>query len=160
MELLIQFIFKMFDNILSTCKTISLSKGRHFLAALFAATANVFYLITVKAMTKSDSDLLIYVLSAAVFIGTYLPGIIIRKTKHDDLYIYNITADTMENGKKFADAIREHNIPIKTYKAYDSNMNKTLSCEIFCSTKEESSLVDSLMMPHFKYNISIPDKAF
>lgn len=158
MEILLQFIFKLADNALSTCKTICLSKDQNFRAALFAAVANYFYLTTIKAMSRSDSELLLYALCFAVFLGTYLPGTILKKAKRDTLYIFSITADNMENGKKFADIIRDNNIPIKTYKAYDSYMRKTLSCDVYCSTKVESSIVEQNIMPNFKYNVNIPDK--
>ena len=158
LNIFLQFIFKLLDNALGTVKTICINKDKHLFAALAASASNFFYLTTTKAMVKDDSDILVYVLCVAVFLGVYLPGTIFKKARPDSLYIFSITADTLENGINFADKIRSLNIAIKTYSVYDSNMQKTLNCEIYCKTKEESTLVEKNILPHFKYNIQIPDK--
>lgn len=156
MEILFQFIIKILDNVLGTFKTIYISKEKYFYGALFNALSSYFYFIAIAKMTKSNSQLMIIVMCIAVFIGTFLPGITIKRSERDKLYIFDITADTFSNGTYFADKIREHNIAIKTYKAYDSQMTPTLSCKVYCMNKEESRVVNSLIKPNFKYNIYTP----
>ena len=156
MDILIQFVFKRLDNTLGTFKTIYLSKGKHFQAALFNTVSSYFYFITIKNMTKSDSNAMMLALCFAVFLGTYIPGLIIKRTERDSLFIFDVTADTMEKGIAFADNVRVNNIPIRTCTVYGANMVKTLSCTIYCPTRHESSLVESLLQEGFKWNVSVP----
>lgn len=156
MEILTSFILRILDNSLGTCKTIFISKGQYFLGALFNAFSSFFYLFALVQLTKSNSIYSILAMCLATFIGTYVPGKVIKKSEADKLFIFDITSDNFENGKQFADKVRNLNIAIKTYKTYDSNMQKALSCKIYCVNKEESSMVENLIMPNFKYNIYTP----
>lgn len=156
MEILTSFILRILDNSLGTCKTIFISKGKYFLGALFNAFSSFFYLFALVQLTKSNNIYSIIAMCLATFIGTYVPGKLIKKSERDRLFIFDVTADTLESGKLFADSIRNINIPIKTYMAYDSNMNKTLSCKVYCNTKEDSIAVEKLIRPNFKYNVYMP----
>lgn len=156
MEILVSFILRILDNSLGTCKTIFISKGRYFLGALFNAFSSFFYLFALVQLTKSNNIYSIIAMCLATFIGTYVPGKLIKRSEADKLFIFDITSDNFENGKKFADSVRDLNIAIKTYKTYDTNMQKALSCKVYCVSKEESSMVESLILPNFKYNIYTP----
>ena len=158
MQILISFILKAVDNGLSTAKTIYINKEKYFIASLLNGMATFFYLVAIVQLTKTNSIANIIAMCVATFIGTLLPGIMVRKSERDKLYIFDITSDSLESGKKFADEVRKHNVAIKTYKSYDNNMNKILSCKVYCTTKEETKIVNSLIQPNFKYNIYVPLK--
>lgn len=156
MNILISFLLKAIDNGLSTAKTIYINKERYLIASLLNAFATFFYLFAIVQLTKSNSMANIIAMCVATFIGTLLPGVIFKKSEREKLYIFDISSDTLESGKEFADKIREYNIAIKTYKSYDKNKKKILSCKVYCTNKEESKIVDSLIGPNFKYNIYVP----
>lgn len=158
MEILFAFALKMIDNIFSTAKTIYISKERYLAGSLLNAIATFFYLVAIVQITKDNSLLSIFAMCLATFIGTYLPGIFIKRNERDKLYIFDITANNLKNGIAFADAIRRANLPINTHTTYDSGMTKTLVCKIFCETKEESKEVLKLLKkyPEFKYNVCTP----
>lgn len=156
MSPLIAFILKILDNGLSTAKTIYISKEKYVLGALLNAFSTYFYLIAIVELTKSNSIESIIAMCVATFIGTLLPGLLINKSEREKLWIFDITADNLSNGKVFADKVREHNIAIKTYSSYDSEMNKVLSCKIYCTTKDDSRLINKLIPKDFKYHIYIP----
>lgn len=153
---LIAFILKILDNGLSTAKTIYINKERYVLGALLNAFSTFFYLVAIVQLTKDNSLESIIAMCVATFIGTYLPGVLIKKSERDKLWIFDITASSFEEGKEFADIIREHNIAIKSYSSYDKDMNKVLSCKIYCSTKTESRIVNKFIPNKFKYNVYVP----
>lgn len=156
MEPIIAFILKILDNGLSTAKTIYINKEKYFLGALLNAFSAFFYLVAIVQLTKSNSLESIIAMCVATFIGTYLPGILIKKSERDKLWIFDVTANSFNEGKEFADKIRELNIAIKTYSSYDTEMNKVLSCKVYCSSKFESKLVNRTIPKDFKYNIYVP----
>lgn len=156
MDYIIAFLLKFINNCLSTAKTITVSKGNYLLGAVFNAVSELFYLLVMVKVIKSNDLTSMIVVCLAVFFGTYLTGVTFKKQKKETLYVFDVTSDSLENGILFADSIRNLNIPIKTYKTFDSNMKKCLSCKIYCNTKEDSKIVESLMFPAFKYNQTIP----
>ena len=109
-------------------------------------------------MAKTDGLISIVAIFVATFIGTLLPGTVVKKTEKDRLFIYDITADNFNNGKKFADILREADIATKTSIAYNNEMDKTLSIQAYCSSRDESRLVNENISSTFKYNIYAPIK--
>lgn len=156
MEMTIVFILKILDNALGTAKTVLISKEKYFSGSLFNALSFLFYTIAFSRALKDDSLSTAIAMCVAVFIGTYITGVVFKRSERDKLYIFDITSDTFQTGIAFADEIRDNNLAIKTYVTYDSNMNKTLSCKIYCMTREESKLVNSLIKPNFKFNVYTP----
>lgn len=155
--ILMAFILKLIDNALSTAKTIYLHKERYVLGATLNSASTFFYLVAIVQVAKSNDMFSIIAMCIATFIGTLLPGLIMKKSERDKLFIYDITTDDLDRGKSFADLIRENNIAITTHVSYDSEMDKVLSCKVYCPTKIESRLVDDLLEPTgFKYNKYIP----
>lgn len=155
-EILSSFLLKAIDNGLSTFKTIYLQKENYIKGSFYNALSTFFYLIGVVQIAKSNNILNIIAMCVATFIGTLLPGIMIKRSERDKLYIFDITADNLDLGISFADSIREKNIAIKTFSSYDTYMNKVLTCKVYCTTKEESRTVNRLMPETFKYNVYSP----
>lgn len=156
MSALIAFILKTLDNGLATAKTIYINKEKYVLGALLNAFSTFFYLVAIVQLTKNNSMSSIIAMCVATFIGTYLPGVIIKRSERDRIYIFDVTASTLEDGKRFADTIRNNNIAITTYSSYDSKMNKVLSCKIYCTTRYESRVVNNTIPQDFKYNVYVP----
>ena len=150
------FLVKIMDNSLGTFKTIYLNKEKYFFGAMFSAFSTFFYLIGVQQVAKDSGWLTISVMTFATFIGTYLPGFFIKRIERDKLWIFEITASSLEEGKKFADEIRELNIAVKTTVSYDSDMNKVLTCKTYCSTKHESRIINELIPQKFHYHVYVP----
>jgi uncharacterized protein YebE (UPF0316 family) len=156
MEILIVFILKLIDNTLNTMKNIFLIREKFLVSSLLAALSTTVYMVTVMKMAKSDGIISIIAIFTATFIGTLIPGVAVKKTEKDKLYIYDITADNIDSGKEFADILREANIATKTSIAYNKEMYKTLSIQAYCSNKEESRMVNDNISPAFKYNVYAP----
>ena len=158
MEILIVFTLKLIDNTLNTMKNIFLIKEKFLVSSLFAALSTAVYMFMVMKMAKTDGLISIIAIFVATFIGTRLPGTVVKKTEKDRLFIYDITADNFNNGKKFADILREADIATKTSIAYNNEMDKTLSIQAYCSSRDESRLVNENISSTFKYNIYAPIK--
>lgn len=156
MEILAVFLMKTIDNALSTAKTIFINKEKYMTGAILNGLSTFFYLIAIVQITKSNSLLSIISMCIATILGTYLPGFILKKSERDKLFIFDITADDFENGKVFADAVRNTNIAIKSYITYDDDLNKVLSCKIYCINKNESTIINNLIPKTFRYNVYVP----
>ncbi|MGE5627552.1 MAG: hypothetical protein ACM3X7_05465 [Solirubrobacterales bacterium] len=156
MEILIVFLLKLIDNTFNTMKTIYLGKDRFFFSSLFAALSTTVYMVAVVRIANSQGFFNIIAICAATFIGTLVPGLVAKKAEKDKLYIFDITADSLDRGKQFADVLRSENIATKTSVVYDNMMIKTLSIKAYCANKQESKIVNDLITPEFKYNVYAP----
>jgi len=156
MEILIVFLLKLLDNTLGTMKNIYLVREKFLFSSLLAAMSTTVYMVAVLRMAKSDGILSIIAICAATFIGTLIPGLVVKKSEKEKLYIFDITADNMHSGKEFADILRIANIATKTSVVYDKTMIKTLSIKAYCANREESKLVNEALSPAFKYNVYTP----
>ncbi len=147
---------KFMDCALSTAKTVFLVKNKYFISSVMNSLAAALFIFVADKMANATDDLKIYI-AAVVFlanlIGGYMPPKLISRLEKDRLFIYNITSDTLENGKMLADKLRELNIPVSTATAYDKKMNKVLICNAYAVTREQSKLIDSQLTGEFKYNI-------
>lgn len=156
MEILIVFLLKLLDNTLGTMKNIYLNRQKFFFSSLLAALSTTVYMIAVVRMAKSDGILSIIAICAATFIGTLIPGLVVKKSEKEKLYIFDITADNIDSGKEFADILRSANIATKTSVVYDKMMIKTLSIKAYCNSRAESKIVNEVISPTFKYNVYAP----
>jgi hypothetical protein len=147
------FFLKIMDCALSTIKSVFLYKNKNFLSSIFNALSTFFYMSMIVKMTKANDSLTIFIICLATFIGSYLPTFLLDKLEKDKVYIFVVTPDTNENGKEFADMIRENNIPIFTFKGYNENLEQVLCCKIFSESKKQSTLIENMIPEGFKYHV-------
>lgn len=147
------FFLKLFDVILGTVKGIFMHRNKVLLSALASSIATYFYLSMMVKLVKVNSFSGMILICLATFLGTYIPMIIAQRVEKDKVYVFNVTPDTNENGKAFADLIRENNIPILTYKGYNKSMELVLCCEIFSKSREQSKSIEEMIPDGFKYHV-------
>jgi hypothetical protein len=154
--ILLVFFYKLIDCVFNTLKTVFLYKNEYFLSSACGTMSTIFYLVAIVQIAVSNNIYTFISIGLATFLGSYLPPLLIEKFEKDKLYIYEVTSDNLENGKNFADEIRELNIPIMTTKTYDKSMNKVLFCKIYSSSKTTSKIIQYSIPPTFKYNYYSP----
>ena len=150
--MLITFLCKMADNALSTLKNIFLHKGNYMASSLFSAGGTFFYMVAMVNAIKDNSLWSIIAMCLATFLGSYLPAKLIERMEEDQLYVYEITSHTFDEGLELADMIRDMNIPIKTTSIYNDTLEKVLEIKVFCSTKGESAIIKDMIKDDFKYH--------
>lgn len=144
-EILIAFGLKLMDNALATAKTVYISKERYLRGAVFASLSTYFYLIAIVRIANNSSNGALIAMCIATFIGTYMPGKLIKKSEKDKLYIFDITGGSFDLAVNLADNIRKENIAIRTEVAYNENVEKVLVLKVYCATKNESSIVTNIL---------------
>ena len=150
--MLMTFVCKMMDNALSTLKNIFLHRGNFFASSLFSAAGTFFYMVAMVNAIKDNSLWSIIAMCIATFLGSYIPAKVVERMEDDKLFVYEITSHTFDEGLELADTIRDMNIPIKTTSIYDKKLDKVLEIKVFCSTKNESSIIKELIKDNFKYH--------
>jgi uncharacterized protein YebE (UPF0316 family) len=150
------FILKFLDCALSTIKNVFLIKERYFLSSVCNSLAAMLFIFVADIMANTDGGekyLIAIAVFLANFIGSYLPPKFMDKMESDRMFIYNITADSFENGMAYADKLKEFNVTVSTTVAYDSKTNKTLQITAYSQTKQQSTIIVNCMKKKFKYHV-------
>lgn len=147
---LMLFALKLLDCTFNTFKTIYMNKDKYALSALWNTVSNVLYLVAIVQIAKSPNFWYgVIAVAVATFFGTWAPAAWVKRREPDQLMVYEITSDTMDNGKQFADVMAANNIPYNVKKTYVKR-KKTLVIKVFSESRKESYLIESRMLPGFK----------
>ncbi len=142
------FVLKLIDSILNTFKSILMIKDKEVLSSVVNGVATMAYMTIIVDVETA------FVVALATSIGSLISWTISKKIEKDKVYIFDIIPDGNENGKEFADNIRENNVPIMTYIGFGEDMSKVLCSKIYSHSKENSKLIESLIPDSFKYHVS------
>lgn len=153
---LIIFAFTILNNIFATCRTIFVAKEKYWLSSFAAGISCLFSSLALMKAVSSGNIIEISGMCIGTFIGNLIPGIIIKKTEKEKMYIFDITSDSLESGLQFAENIRELNIPIRTTKVHNMQNEKTIVCKIYCQSKEESKIVKENIPKTFVWTVHVP----
>lgn len=123
-------------------------KDRGVLSSIMSGVATMAYMVIIVDVETA------FIVSIATSIGSLISWLLSKKVEKDKVHIFDIIPDGNENGKDFADNIRENNVPIMTYIGFGEDMSKVLCSKIYSHSKENSKLIESLIPDSFKYHIS------
>ena len=87
------FCAKVFDNTLSTTKTILIQRNRSLLAGLTVAVSDFIYFMLIKNVLSADNLLAVAVVSAAGGIGCCLAVSIGNRLSKDRLFVNVVMSD-------------------------------------------------------------------
>ncbi len=138
------FIVKVLDNLLSTAKTILIQKNKAVLASISVIISQIIFYKLVNAV-NNGGDTIIYLISFASALGTYLALIIDNKFSKDRVYVNIILNDDKKIMMEFRDFLKDHKITNLTTIGYTKDWKKTLAITAYAETKEQSKLIDKFI---------------
>ena len=144
MGYIIVFIVKVIDNILSTGKTILVQKNRAVLASITVVISNIIFYKLVDA-ASSGGDIMIYIISIASGLGTFLALRISDKFSKERVFINIIMNDDKEAMMELRDFLKEHKITNLATIGFTKEWEQTLAITAYAQTKEQSRLIDKFI---------------
>lgn len=142
LNLVFLFFVKVIDNILGTSKTILVQQNKGILAALSVVISQIIFYKLIDAVSDSENDLTMYVVSIASGFGTYLAVKLNDKFSKEKTYVNVILSDNREAMEELLGYLRKNKITNLTTDAYTKDWKKTLSITAYAETKEQSKLLD------------------
>ena len=143
-SMIIVFVVKVIDNLISTGKTILIQRNRAILASLTVIVSNIIFYKLIDAVSTGGTYT-IYIVSVASGIGTYLALLIDNKLSKERLFVNIIMNDNREAMTELREFLKEHKITNLTTDAYTKDFKKTLSITAYAETKEQSKLIDNFL---------------
>ena len=136
------FLAKVFDNALSTTKTILIQRSRWLLAGIAVVLSDFIYFWLTKRIVAAESDLAILIVALAGGVGCALACLVSEKMSKDRTYVNVIMSDNLEAMRDFRDFLAKHHITNVAADTYTLDWNtKTISITAYAETKSESNLI-------------------
>lgn len=123
-------------------------KGKGLASSLVNGLATMAYMLIIVDFNKAVT------VALATTIGSYLSYYVFRRFEKDKVWIFDVTPCSSGTGKKFADTIRDNNIPIMTYIGFNETKEQVICSKIYSHNKGQSKLIESLLDDTFKYSVN------
>ncbi len=144
LQLAILFIAKIFDNTLSTARTIMIQRGRCIFAGCALAASNYISYSITKSIVTTDSRIAIVAVSIASGIGCCLAMALSKKLSKDRLFINVIMSDDKAAMQELRDYLALNHITNVATDSYTRDWNtRTITVTAYAETKAESELIGS-----------------
>lgn len=138
--LVVSFV-KIIDNILSTGKAILIQRNKAVLAGIFVAVSQIIFYKLINV--AQNGKYMIYVISVASGVGTYLAIFISNKFSKERLYVNVLLSDDKEAMMDLRNFLQLNKITNLTTDGYTKDFKKTLAVTAYVETKEKSKLLDN-----------------
>ncbi len=138
--LVVSFV-KIIDNILSTGKAILIQRNKAVLAGIFVAVSQIIFYKLINV--AQNGKYMIYVISVASGVGTYLAIFISNKFSKERLYVNVLLSDDKDAMMDLRNFLQLNKITNLTTDGYTKDFKKTLAVTAYVETKEKSKLLDN-----------------
>ena len=136
------FLAKVFDNALSTAKTILIQRSRWLLAGVSVVLSDFIYFWLTKKVVAADNNWAILIVAIAGGVGCSIACLVSERLSKDRTYVNVIMSDNLEAMKAFRDFLAEHHITNVAADTYTLDWNKkTVSITAYPETKAENHLI-------------------
>lgn len=140
---IVLFFTKVFDNTLSTAKTILIQRNRCFLAGITVAVSDFIYFMLIKNVLSADNPVGIAVISVAGGIGCCIAVLLGNKLSKDRTFVNVVMSDDKSAMQDFRDFLAEHHITNVASDSYTRDWNrKTITVTAYAETKAQNRLID------------------
>lgn len=144
LSMLVIFIVKVIDNILSTSKAILVQKNKALLASITVIISQIIFYKLIDAVNDSGNAA-IYVIAIASGLGTLLALVISNKFSKERVFVNVIMNDDKKIMMELRDFLKEHKITNLATVGFTKDWKKTLAITAYAETKEESKLIDNFI---------------
>lgn len=136
------FLAKVFDNALSTAKTILIQRSRWLLAGVSVVLSDFIYFWLTKKVVAADNNWAILIVAIAGGVDCSIACLVSERLSKDRTYVNVIMSDNLEAMKAFRDFLAEHHITNVAADTYTLDWNKkTISITAYPETKAENHLI-------------------
>ena len=142
LNLVFLFLIKVFDNLLSTSKTILIQKNKGIIAGFTVIISQIIFYKLINVVSSSDNDIAMYVVCFASGIGTYLAVLLSNKFSKDRLYVNVILSDNKEEMILLREFLKDNKITNLTTDGYTKDWEKTIAITAYVETKHQSKILD------------------
>lgn len=145
MELLLLGLIKVFDNVITTAKSITTYKNKKILTALLVVISQFMFYFVIKSVVSDDSMETTLVVCICSGLGTYIAMFVNDKFTKDTLFTNIITCSNDDSMLGLCDYLLENKIKYIALDSYNRKKEDSLTVLAFATTRYESKLIDKFI---------------
>lgn len=145
LEYLLLAIVKVFDNIISTAKSIATYQEKKITSSVLVIISQLLFYLVISEVISDNTILSICMVSIASGVGNYIALVFNAKYKRDTKWLFAITSSNIEDIKGLCAHLAHHNIKHIINDGYTREGDKTMNILVFSKTKAESRLIEEYL---------------
>ena len=145
LELVLLGAVKVFDNVITTAKSITTYQNRKILTSILVIISQFMFYFIVKSIVNDGSTMSTIIVCVCSGIGTYLAMFINDRFKKDSTYTNILTCSCTESIDELCSYLLSHNIKYIPVDSYNRRDERTKTVLAFAQTRHESKLIDSFL---------------
>lgn len=138
-------IIKIFDNIVSTAKNISIYKEQKVLSTILTIISQLIFYLVISKVIEDNTILAIIIVAVSSGIGNYLAILINDKFKHAAKWTFIITSYNLNDIQKLCNYLAEKKIKYIASDGYTRRGEHTINVMAFSKSKDDSRLIEEFL---------------
>jgi hypothetical protein len=145
LELFLLGAIKVFDNIVTTAKSITTYQNKKLLTSVLVTISQFMFYFIVKSIVSDGSTISTIVVCVCSGLGTYIAMLINDRFKKDATYTNILTCSNTESIDELCEYLLSHKIKYIPVDSYNRRNERTKTVMAFAQTRYESKLIDSFL---------------
>ena len=145
MTYVILALIKVFDNVVSTAKSIATYKEYKIISSILVVISQLLFYLVIDKVIEDNTMLAIIIVSVSSGIGNYIAFSINSRFKKDAKWSLCLTSSNKEDVERLCNYLAEHKIKYIANDGYDRAMEPTINIIAFSKTKTESRLIEQYL---------------
>ena len=138
-------VIKIFDNIISTGKSLATYQEKKILSSILLAISQLIFYLIIDQVVNDGTLAVILIVAISSGVGNYIAMAINDKLKRDAKWSVMLTCSDINDVRELCHYLREHGIKYIASDGYDKECKRTINVMAFSKTKEESKLIDTYL---------------
>ena len=144
-EYILLGLIKIFDNIVSTFKSIAQYKEQKILSSILVIISQLIFYLVISRVINDNTMLAIVIVSISSGLGNMIAFVINDKLKRDDKWSMILTSNDKEDVMKLCDYLTLHKIKHIANNGLTRKGDSTIHIIAFSKTKAESRLIEDYL---------------
>lgn len=145
LELILLGVIKVFDNVITTAKSITTYQNKKILTSILVVISQFMFYFIIDAVVSDSSTTSTVVVCVCSGIGTYIAMFISDRFKKDSTYTNILTCSCTESIDELCGYLLTNNIKYIPVDSYNRRDEKTKTVLAFAQTRYESKLIDEFL---------------
>lgn len=145
MNYILLSLVKVFDNIITTGKSIATYQEKKILSSILVAISQLIFYLIIDQVVNDGTLLVIVIVSISSGIGNYIAFAINGRFKRDEKWSVILTCSCIEDVKELCSYLAANGIKYIANDGYNRHGQHTINVMAFSKTKEESRLIDKYL---------------
>lgn len=145
MTYVILALIKVFDNVVSTAKSIATYKEYKVISSILVVISQLLFYLVIDKVIEDNTMLAIIIVSVSSGIGNYIAFSINSRFKKDAKWTMCLTTSDAEDVKRLCSYLVENKIKHMAFDGYNRRMEPTINIIAFSKTKTESRLIEQYL---------------